>query len=201
MESPNEFKYFIKTPKSSLHVKYNFTEDLYDQIMEEVSQDLEVEPPITVYGKKCNQRRNIGFFSDTSIGYEYSNQIMKSKPLKDKPVILSLLEKVNTELGTNFNGILVNLYLDGTKNIGAHSDSEVGLDKKKGTVAGISYGAERKFRIRDKETKKIVTDIFTTSKMLLVMDGSFQKEFTHEIPFELTIHKPRISLTFRHHIK
>lgn len=200
MELP-ERKYFIQTAKSSLWLKYNFTEDLFDAIIKEVGNDLEFEPPIVVYGKKCNQRRNIGFYSDTSIGYAYSNQLMKSKPLKDKPVIKSVMDKVNKELDTNFNGILVNLYNDGTKNIGAHSDSEVGLDKKKGTVAGISYGAERTFRIRCKESGKIVVDVSTRSGALLVMDGNFQKEFKHEIPIEKHITEPRISLTFRHHVK
>jgi hypothetical protein len=51
-------------------------------------------------------------------------------------------------------------------------------------VVCISYGASRKFRIRDKLTGKIVMDIPTTSKEIWVMGGNFQKEFTHEVPVE-----------------
>ena len=44
-------------------------------------------------------------------------------------------------------------------NIGKHSDDEKGLSNI-GVVA-ISYGAVRKFRIRDKKTNKIIKDIPT----------------------------------------
>ena len=66
-------------------------------------------------------------------------------------------------------------------------------------VATISYGATRKFRIRNKQTKQIVLDYPLETGTLLIMQGEFQSEFTHEIPKELTIHNPRISITFRRH--
>lgn len=39
------------------------------------------------------------------------------------------------------------------------------------------------------------------SGCLFVMDGDFQKEFTHEIPAQKKVTEMRISLTFRKHIK
>ena len=62
-----------------------------------------------------------------------------------------LLKIVNELTQNNFNGILVNHYCDGNQYIGAHSDDE----KELGTngVVSISYGSERKFRIREKKTK------------------------------------------------
>lgn len=191
----------IETPKSSLYVVDNFTDDLLSELQTKVCPLLEHEPPIMVYGKMCKQRRDVGFFSDTSIGYEYSNQIMSSQPLSTIKVLSDVLDKVNRELDTNFNGILVNRYSNGENVIGAHSDSEKGLDKKKGTVVALSYGAVRKFRIRDVETKNIVVDIPTTHRSMIVMEGEFQKEFTHEIPQEKKVKDERISLTFRHHVK
>jgi alkylated DNA repair dioxygenase AlkB len=73
------------------------------------------------------------------------------------------------------------------------------LDKS-GVVA-ISYGATRKFRIRDKITKEIVVDIPTLSNNIMHMGGDFQKEFTHEIPIEKTVKDARYSFTFRNHNK
>lgn len=67
-------------------------------------------------------------------------------------------------------------------------------------IASIAYGAVRIFRIRNKQTKKIVLDYNHTPKTLLVMEGDFQKEFTHEIPIQKNITEGRISLTFHHHI-
>ncbi len=57
------------------------------------------------------------------------------------------------------------------------------------------------FRIRDKKTKKIHTDIPLTHLSVVHMSGDFQKEFTHEIPVEKKVREARISLTFRHHLK
>jgi len=72
------------------------------------------------------------------------------------------------------------------------------LDKT-GVVA-LSYGTSRKFRIRDKNTNKIVKDIDTGHMVLLNMGGEFQKEFTHEIPVEKKISGCRYSFTFRKHL-
>lgn len=158
---------------------------------------LEHQPEIIVYGKKCKQPRNVGFFSNESIGYNYSRQLMKSQPLG--PELAELLKSVNELLGANFNGILANEYENGEHTIGAHSDSETGLDSKVGVVS-ISYGAERKFRIRNKVDKKIVCEEPTTHCGLLVMGGAnFQKLYTHEIPVQKKIKESRISFTFRKH--
>ena len=159
---------------------------------------LEHQPAIVVYGKMCKQPRNVGFFSNESIGYTYSRQLMQSQPLGLD--MAELLRMVNELLGANFNGILVNEYENGTNTIGAHSDSEVGLDANVGVVA-ISYGAERKFRIRNKSDNSIVCDEPTTHCGLLVMGGAnFQKLYTHEIPVQKKIKDSRISFTFRKHM-
>ena len=77
---------------------------------------------------------------------------MNSEMIGRKDIILVLLVGVfvffNDIFKSNYNGILVNRYQDGTENIGAHSDDEKYLDQS-GVVA-ISYGHQRKFRIRDK---------------------------------------------------
>ena len=86
---------------------------------------LVVKPPVVVMGKPCRQQRNVGFFSDTSTGYRYSGQCMKAQPLG--PEMGSLLALVNRRYQAEFNGILVNHYLDGEDYIGAHSDDESAL--------------------------------------------------------------------------
>ena len=156
------------------------------------------ESPIIIFDKIAYQRRNVGFFSNKSIGYKYSNQLMQSQKLTEW--MLDILKIVNNELETEFNGILINHYEKGNNYIGAHSDNESGLDKKKKMVAALSFGAQRIFRIRNKKTKKIVHDFITEHNSLIVMSGNFQNEFTHEIPIQKKILEPRWSLTFRRHI-
>jgi len=153
-------------------------------------------PKIIVYGRNCRQNRSVGFFSDSSNGYKYSNQIMKSQKLT--PVFKRLLEDVNKRYGTSFNGILLNMYENGSEYIGKHRDDESGLDTNKKAIGSISYGSERTFRIRDNEGK-IVRNIKTKHGMFMMMFDNFQEMYTHEIPIEKKIKEPRWSLTFREH--
>ena len=169
--------------------------ELLEKCIIDIEPQLELKPEIIIFGKKCKQQRNIGFFSDKSKGYKYSNKMMESKPLTKS--ISELLDIVNNELGTQFNGILVNKYMDGNDYISAHSDDETGIDLF--GVISISYGAERIFRIRKKDTKHIVYDELTTHCSILHMGGNFQKLYTHEIPIQKKIKEPRISFTFRKH--
>lgn len=187
----------IETATSKLWVVDGYSPDFFTQLQ---LLPLYEEPPIMIMGRQCQQRRNVGFFSDESAGYKYSGQFMPSSPLSSAPILQSILPSVNITLGTTFNGILVNRYINGEKYLSAHSDDERGLDKSgKKMVAGIAYGAVRTFRIRNKATKEIVLDYPHTPGTLLVMEGDFQKEFTHEIPVQKKIKEERISITFRHH--
>lgn len=189
----------IQTPTSSFWVIENFTPDYYEYLR---TLPVLEEPPIMVYGRMAKQNRDIAFFSDESKGYKYSNQIMHSTPLSLYPFLVQLLAYVNHTFNTNFNGILLNRYKDGSKSLGAHSDDEKGLDKSHKLVLGLSYGPGiRKFRIRNKQSKDIVLDYEQKPGTLIAMQGDFQSEFTHEIPVQRKIKGERISLTFRHHLE
>ena len=170
--------------------------ELLKQCVVEVDPLLEARPEIIVFDKICKPQRFVGFFSDESVGYKYSNKMMASQPLSSN--MSKLLLTVNTLLGTKFNGMLVNKYMNGDDYIGAHSDSELGLDVT-GVVA-LSFGAERKFRIRSRKDNKIVHEEPTTHCSLMHMGGVFQKIYTHEIPVQKKIKESRTSITFRKHI-
>jgi len=188
----------IKTDKSSLNIGTFEDIDLVLNCVNDIETDLEIRPFIKLYGKKVHQNRNVGFFSDTSVGYKYSNKMMTSKPLSLN--LKTLLDTINTLFSSNYNGILVNEYSNGNDYIGAHSDDEIRINSDIGVVS-LSFGTKRKFRIRDKITKKIVKDISIEHGQLLQMTGKFQTEFTHEIPVEKRVKEKRISFTFRYHIQ
>lgn len=146
-------------------------------------------------------RRSITFLCDTPgvSGYRFSGQETAASPLT--PPLRAFLERVNRDLGMDFNGLLINLYADGKETIGAHSDSEEGLATD-GSVAALSLGAERIFRVRPKEREggAAAVDVPTKHGQLLVMQGrQFQRLFTHEVPVQSKIHGPRYSITFRKH--
>ena len=187
---------FQNTEGTSFLDKGNFTnKELLENCVRDIEQQLEERPEIVIFGKKCQQQRNVGFFSNESIGYKYSKKMMDSKPLSQS--MSELLLTINMIIGAEFNGILVNKYMDGNDYISAHSDDEAGLDSV--GVVSISYGCERIFRIRNKETKEIVCNELTTHCSILHMGGNFQKLYTHEIPIQKKIKEPRISFTFRKH--
>lgn len=187
----------VKTEQSFLTSLSIRKSNLMEQCVSEIKNNLDIEPEIIVYGRVCKQRRDVSFFSDTSIGYKYSGKLAPSKPLT--PSLAKILKYINKKFNAEFNGILINRYNTGQDYISAHSDDERNLDPI-GVVA-ISHGESRIFRIRDKFTKEIITDVFTENNTVLHMGGNFQKEFTHEIVKEKGIIQPRYSFTFRKHIE
>lgn len=187
----------VKTETSALRVYANAPLDLLARCADEIGGLLDFHPEIIVYGKVCHQQRSIGFFSNQSVGYKYSGQMAASKPLT--PSITELLEYINQRFGSEYNGILINKYLSGEEYIGKHSDDERALDPNTGVIA-CSFGAVRKFRIREKESGKMMVDVSTENDKIIQMHGNFQKEFTHEIPVEKKVKGVRFSFTFRKHL-
>jgi len=190
-------KTLIETDNSFLTVQTYSSIELLEECVKDVESKLLVKPKICIYGKEATQHRNIGFFSDESIGYRYSNQLAKSQALTS--VLKKLLDEVNELYEADFNGILINKYVDGNDYIGKHSDDEKNLSNI--GVVSLSYGSTRKFRVRDKKTNKIVKDVLIKHNQIMHMGGEFQKEFTHEIPIEKKITTQRHSFTFRKHME
>lgn len=193
----------IETPDSFLSVTPFNDDGLLESCVADVSGLLIQNPPIVMYGKTMYQHRDVGFFSNECDGYRYTGQTAKPQALTSS--LEKMLQHVNQLFGSNFNGILVTRYKDGNDRTGAHSDRKrnvTGVDVGVGVVSvvSVSYGAVRKFRIRDKKTKKVVSDIPTISGQMIQMGGKFQKEFTHEIPVQKKIKEVRYSFTLRNYI-
>ena len=76
-----------------------------------------------------------------------------------------------------------------------HSDGETAL-LKNGAIASLSFGAERKFAFKHKETKETIGLILEHGS-LLVMKDKTQTYWLHRLPPTTKVQKPRINLTFR----
>lgn len=180
-----------------LNVSKYDDKELLKSCVATIKNKLEIRPPIQICGKTFNQSRNIGFFSDATDGFQYSGGIMKAQPLTDN--LRQLTQSINEKFNSNFNGILINEYIDGSNGIGAHSDNMKFLDSNVGVVS-VSYGEKRDFIVRDKTTKKVVAKACANSCSVIHMNGeNFQKKFTHEIPKTTKPVKTRYSFTFRCH--
>lgn len=193
-----ELKTLVNYKNTTLKAKENYL--AYDECLLLISHirklKLETEPKFELYGKICTMHRRIGFFSDTHKGYTYSNDLKTANPLTDD--LRKLLDRINNDLKTKFNGVLINVYRDGNDFISPHSDREVELSED-GSVVALSLGVSRIFRVRHKDGFDRY-DFQTSSGQLLVMGDGFQKHFTHEIPVQKKVKEERISITFRQHI-
>ncbi|WP_313360206.1 alpha-ketoglutarate-dependent dioxygenase AlkB, partial [Empedobacter sp.] len=76
-----------------------------------------------------------------------------------------------------------------------HSDGEKQL-KRHGAIASLSFGAERKFGFKHKETKEVIA-LNLASGSLLVMKNETQDYWLHRLPPTKKVNSPRINLTFR----
>lgn len=110
---------------------------------------------------------------------------------------------LKNEDGTDlvFKRVLCQLYRDGKDHIGYHNDKVHGTGKPlPGYVAGLSFGDERKFRLRKlNETKGWDFEKMLESGSLIVMKPGCQERFKHSI-IKVGGKKepgPRVSMTFR----
>lgn len=149
---------------------------------------------ITLFGKKVMQPRLTALYGENA--YTYSGREMN--PLPWTPELLYIKEKIEKYAGGSFNAVLCNLYRDGTDSMGWHSDDEKELGRNP-VIASVSFGAGRKFRLRHKTDKSVpVQTLFLQPGSLLIMRGTTQHFWKHEVPKEPKITEPRINLTFRY---
>ena len=76
-----------------------------------------------------------------------------------------LKQIVEKYAGTKFNSCLLNLYHN--EGMGWHSDDENPLGKNN-TIASLSFGAERKFSFKHKQTKQTVSLVLELGKQQLL---------------------------------
>lgn len=146
-----------------------------------------------IFGKKIITKRKVAWYGDKPFEYTYSNTTKRALPWTSDLLKLKLL--IEEESGETFNSCLLNLYHSGEEGMAWHSDGETDL-KKDGTIASVSFGAERKFAFKHKESKERV-ELILEHGSLLVMQGKTQTYWLHRLPPTKKISKPRVNLTFR----
>jgi alkylated DNA repair dioxygenase AlkB len=146
-----------------------------------------------IFGKHYITKRKVAWYGDTKFEYRYSSITKQALPWT--PALVKLKALAEEKSGETYNSCLLNLYHTGEEGMGWHSDAEKDL-KKDGAIASMSFGAERKFAFKHKETKERV-DIFLENGSLLVMKGITQSHWVHRLPPTKRIKTPRVNLTFR----
>lgn len=146
-----------------------------------------------IFGKLIITKRKVAWYGDTNFNYTYSNTTKQAQYWT--PALLELKALAEAKTGETYNSCLLNLYHSGNEGMAWHSDAEKDL-KKNGAIASLSFGAERKFAFKHKETKETVSRILQNGS-LLVMKDQTQTHWLHRLPPTKLITKARINLTFR----
>ena len=159
-------------------------------------------PEMKIYGKTVHTRRQVAWHADKGYVYKYSGQEHQWKDWT--PAMLELRVAVEERMGMQFNGVLLNMYADGSEYVSPHSDDEDDLEDGSPVVC-VSLGAKRDFvfKMREQTPDQEILRQYTkftvplASGDLVIMQGDTQKVATHSIPKRTGVTEPRISLTFR----
>ena len=164
---------------------------IFEQLLNEIPWQ---QDDIKVFGKTHPQPRLTALFGNDGKPYSYSNIKMQPHPwnmLLQK--IKSLVEDCSE---TNFTSVLLNQYRNGKDSNGWHADNE----KELGTnpvIASLSFGAERTFQLKHNSDLSLKKSIVLEHGSLLIMKGTTQHFWKHQIPKTSKPIGSRVNLTFR----
>lgn len=164
------------------------SEELADIYFQKLMEQCAWEQKPGIFGHM--QPRLIASYGDPGVHYRYSNVVNIALPWL--AVLLEIKKRIETVMGT-YNYCLVNRYRSGADSMGWHADDEPEMGE---IIGSLSLGATRKFRIRHNETRETMS--FPVGHgTLIIMAGTMQQHWQHEIPKTKQKVGERINLTFR----
>lgn len=164
-----------------------------DRYLQQLWDELEwMQKKIVIFGRRRLQPRLIAWYGDSSAKYGYSG--LSLSPLSWHPGLLEIRQLLEEFTSSGFNSVLANAYRDGNDSMGWHRDDESELGPTP-LIASVSLGEERRFLVR--ENGKRSSGITLGHGSLLIMQGSFQRRFSHSLPKTRRDIGLRINLTYR----
>ncbi|ARU58384.1 2OG-Fe(II) oxygenase [Oleiphilus messinensis] len=164
---------------------------------------------ISMYGLEVKIPRLQAWYGEHDAQYTYSGLTLQPEPF---PEHLAELKKAieyfcqqqlppppkprSSALTEGFNSVLCNLYRDEHDSVSWHSDDEAELGINP-VIASFSLGETRLFQLQHKRDKKQKLGLQLGHNTLLIMSGTTQHHWRHQIPKSRVACAPRINLTFR----
>jgi alkylated DNA repair dioxygenase AlkB len=136
------------------------------------------------------QPRLTASYGDEGVTYFYSGT--ENNALPWTVTLLEIKKKIEAVQG-QYNYCLLNRYRSGSDSVGMHADNEPGMGN---VIGSLSLGATRTFRIRHNKSKETRT-FLVGNGTLIVMAGTMQRHWKHEVPKTKENVGERINLTFR----
>ncbi len=189
-------KITFSVPDATIEYYPNFFDS---QRANELFEKLKSEIPwqqdnITVFGKTHPQPRLTALFGNEGKPYSYSNIVMQ--PNAWNPLLMFIKNEIEEICEVNFTTVLLNYYRDGKDSNGWHADNERELGRNP-VIASVSFGAERYFHLQHNTIKEQKLKINLEHGSLLIMKGTTQHFWKHQIPKTAKAIGPRINGTFR----
>lgn len=163
---------------------------LYNNLFHEIEWE---HDKAVIFGKEIITKRKVAWYGAKPFSYTYSKVTKYAKPWT--AALQKIKGEVERKSGETYNSCLLNLYHSGEEGMAWHSDGEKDL-KKNGAIASVSFGAERKFAFKHKDSKEKV-EVWLENGSLLVMKGTTQGHWLHRLPPTKKVFSPRVNLTFR----
>lgn len=152
-----------------------------------------VQEHLKMYGRRIPFPRLTAWYGDPGAMYEYSG--VRNEPLPWTSALRDFRDKLRVAVGVKFNSVLLNLYRTGKDSLSWHADDEPELGREP-VIASVSLGVTRRFMLKHATTGQIV-EVPLQHGSLLLMTGSTQANWKHQVPKEGKITEQRINLTFR----
>ncbi|PXY46023.1 alpha-ketoglutarate-dependent dioxygenase AlkB family protein [Flavobacterium hydrophilum] len=185
-------KKIFEVPDADLLLIDNFfskeESDYYYTTLLNQTQWQEYDMPM--YDKIVTAPRMVSWYSNANLNEEENNS--------DWPAELQNIHKrVEMETCIHFNAVLLNLYRNGNDGVGWHSDKTMSSNKNM-DIASVTFGETRMFRLRHKFSKEVPQlEIPLHHGTFLLMAGSTNSFWQHQVPKTARDVLPRINLTFR----
>ncbi len=164
------------------------TPNVADRFFIELRDNCQWEQKPGIFGYM--QPRLIASYGDDGIVYRYSG--VENVALPWTRTLLEIRKMIESVQG-DYNYCLLNRYRSGADSMGWHADDEPEIG---GIIGSLSLGATRRFRIRHNVTRETLAfDVHHGT--LMIMGGTMQEHWQHEVPKTKKKVGERINLTFR----
>ncbi|NIG52308.1 alpha-ketoglutarate-dependent dioxygenase AlkB [Chitinophaga sp. Cy-1792] len=148
-----------------------------------------------MYGREVLFPRLMAWYGDAATSYGFSGNTFTPNPWTD--TLLEIKERIRQVSESPFNSVLLNYYRNGNDSMGWHADDEPELGQNP-VIASINFGATRRFLLRQTKNHSVKHEIAMQHGSLLLMKGTLQHHWEHQVPKTAKPVEGRINLTFRY---
>lgn len=177
-----------------LYYPHFFTAEVADIYFRSLMRNIDwKQEGMMMYGKPVLFPRLMAWYGDAGSSYAFSGK--RYEPSAWTKELQEIREQVAGPAGVVFNSVLLNFYRNGNDSMGWHADDEPELGPDP-VIASVNFGATRRFMFRHQQAG-LKYELNLTHGSLLIMKGSLQHHWQHQVPKTTKPIEERINLTFR----